>query len=120
MATAGARYRRRNLVGSDANRAASAAIPAASSRKNAGGMRRPPGAGGTEDRPVVVNTTAADEELNPLSVTGGGTAQVVSAGAPVQVRVTVPVKFPMGLIDRANVAVPPTRIVTEFELVVIE
>ena len=57
---------------------------------------------------VVVTVTVADAELDPLRVTDGGDGEhAASNGAPLQAKLTTPLRPPPGAMLKLYVAVPP-------------
>lgn len=71
--------------------------------------------GGTAEAAVVLTVTLKGTAAVPVTETGFGALHVALEGAPVQVKVTVPVKPPVGLIWRLYVAVCPAVTVAEAE-----
>jgi len=77
------------------------------------GMRQT--AGGAVEAAVVLTVTPKGTAAVAVTETGFGGLQVALEGAPVQVKLTVPVKPPVGLICRLYVAVCPAVTVVEVE-----
>ena len=77
------------------------------------GMRQT--TGGTAEAAVVLAVTVKGTAAAPVTETGFGALHVALEGAPVQVKLTVPVKPPVGLIWRLYVAVCPAVTVAEAE-----